>query len=164
MRTHVVSLESWYEELSLGCYHSPRPNAGPQNGLITRKSISRILHFCRRLPPCKLWQVINGDWEHPKLQTCVVCLNLHRRHIRVSDFTSACVSARMSECALCSPLLYSQASAQPRSQAWSGLAEFQAWRLAEAVSVCFVGAAMRTGSRGQAWRDTDRQTFREHQV
>lgn len=42
------------------------------------------------------------------------------------------------------------ASAQRRSQAWLGLAEFQAWRLAEAVSVCFVGAAARTASRGQA--------------
>lgn len=61
----------------------------------------------------------------------------------------------------CSPLLYLLASAQQRSQAWSGLAEFQAWRLAEAVSVCFLGAAVRTESRAQACGETNREIFGE---
>lgn len=61
----------------------------------------------------------------------------------------------------CSPLLYLLASAQQRSQAWSGLAEFQAWRLAEAVSVCSLGAAVRTESRAQACGEAHRETFRE---
>lgn len=155
MRTHVVSLESWYEELSPSCYHSLRPIVGPLNGLITRTSMRRILHFCRRRAPSEPMQVILMATEHPKLQTHLACASVHCRHMWVNDFTCACVRACTSECALCSPLLYSQASAQRRSQAWSGLAGFQAWRLAEAVSVCFVGAAMRTGSRGQAWRDTE---------
>lgn len=41
-----------------------------------------------------------------------------------------------------------------------GLAEFQAWRLAEAVSVCFVGAAVRTESRVQACGGTHTKIFR----
>lgn len=50
MRTHVVSLESWYEDLSLGCYHSLLPNVGPRKlfDLITVRSICRILPFYTR--------------------------------------------------------------------------------------------------------------------
>ncbi len=169
MGTRVVSLESWYEKLSLGCYHSSPPNVAPLNlfGLIAVKSIDRILYFCRRWPPSRQqWIILTVTENIPNCKPVEFkcSLNLHSRHVWVSDFASACVSAPARACALCSALLYSQASAQRRSQAWSGLAGFQALRLAEAVSVCFVGAAMRTASRGQAWEDTQTHTHTQKDI
>lgn len=59
-------------------------------------------------------------------------------------------------------LVYSQASTQQRSPAWLGLAEFQAWRLVEAVSVCFVGAAVKTESQGQVWKPVHTHTHKHN--
>lgn len=67
MRTHVVSLESWYEQFfSLICYHSLLSSVAPLNGLITKTSIG--------INSCRGWcfktncaHHFNSVWQHVQI-------------------------------------------------------------------------------------------------